>query len=267
MRHPTETDASEGGRRLLAHRRHAEILERLAEDGSVSVADLAAQFHVSRETIRRDLKQLAERGALSLIHGGAARFTASEPTLGARSVVNAAGKAAIGRAAAGLVEDSMVVLLDSGTTALAVAEALSARRDLTICTPAPAIALRLCHLPGFRVFLLGGEVDPAEEAVTGPDAIEALRHLRVDVAFIGAGGLSPAGEVTDFTRSGAEQRARMIEAAASAWFVAGHEKFGRLTPMRIAGSDRAGLIVDHAPGDAAAAALAARGQRLVVAGV
>lgn len=250
---------------MLAHRRDAEVLKRLAAAGSVAIADLAEAFGVSRETIRRDLKRLAGQGALSLVHGGAAIFTAQEPALGARSGENAAGKAAIGRAAAGLVEDGMVVLIDSGTTALAVAEALAARRALTVCTPALGIALRLCRVPGFRVVMLGGEVDAAEEAVTGPDAMAALRHLRVDLAFIGVGGLSAAGEVTDFTRAGAEQRARMIAAADAAWFVAGHEKFGRLTPMRIAGADRAGLIVDQPPGREVAAAMTRRGQRLLVA--
>lgn len=251
-------------RRMLAHDRHAEIMDRLARDGSVAIADLAELFDVSRETIRRDLKQLAEGGALSLIHGGATPFAASEPALGARSVANAAGKAAIGKAAADLVADGMVVLLDSGTTALAVADALTRKSNLTICTPALAVALRLCRLPGFRVFMLGGEIAPAEEAVSGPDALEALRHFRVDLAFIGAGGLSASGEVTDFTRAGAEQRARMISAADNAWFVADHEKFGRLTPMRIAGSEHAGLIVDRSPAKNIQAAMKRRGQRIIV---
>lgn len=58
--------------------------------------------------------------------------------------------------------------------------------------------------------MLGGEIDPAEEAAVGLDALEAIGRFRVDVAFLGGGGLSPDGEVTDFTRNGAEQRSRML---------------------------------------------------------
>ena len=96
------------------------------------------------------------------MHGGAARCEASEPALSLRSQENAAGKAAIGRAAAGLVENGMVVLLDSGTTTLAVAQALAELRNLTICTASLPIALLMCHVPGMRVHMLGGEIDPGE---------------------------------------------------------------------------------------------------------
>ena len=98
--------------RPIAARRHDEILKRIAATGIVSVEELAKAFGVSRETIRRDLKALAERGRLDVVHGGAARREVVEAAFDQRSHENAEGKAAIGRAAADLVEDGMVVLLD-----------------------------------------------------------------------------------------------------------------------------------------------------------
>jgi DeoR family transcriptional regulator, glycerol-3-phosphate regulon repressor len=252
--------------RALAPRRHDEILRRLALDGSVGIAELARFFDVSRETIRRDLKLLAERGQLDLVHGGATRFEASEPALALRSQENAEGKLAIGRASAGLMKDGMVVFLDSGTTTLAVAQALGMQQNLTVCTTSLVIALLLCHQPNVRVHMLGGEIDPAEEAATGIDALEAIGRFRVDLAFLGGGGLSPDGEVTDFTRAGAEQRSRMIMTSASSYFVLDASKFGRLTPMRVPHFDRAtGVIVDKRPPAAIAEALARKGPRLIVA--
>lgn len=79
----------------------------------------------------------------------------------------------------------MVVFLDSGTTTLAVAHALGGLRDLTVCTTGLAIALHMCRQPQVRVHMLGGEIDPAEEAAVGLDALEAIGRFRVDIAFLG----------------------------------------------------------------------------------
>lgn len=252
--------------RALAPRRHGEILRRLAADGTVSITELADFFDVSRQTIRRDLKHLAERGQLDLVHGGATLFEATEAAFTERRGENAAAKASIGRAAAGLVRDGMVVFLDSGTTTLAVAHALAERKNLTICTTSLSIALQMCRQPLVRVHMLGGEIDPAEEAAVGIDALEAISHFRVDVAFLGGGGLSPDGEVTDFTRHGAEQRSRMIAMAAKAYFILDSSKFGRLTPLRIPRFEAAtGVIVDARPPQAICEALERRGPGLIVA--
>lgn len=252
--------------RALAPRRHGEILRRLAIDGTVGITELADFFDVSRQTIRRDLKLLAERGQLDLVHGGATLFEPVEAAFTERREENAGAKAAIGRAAAGLVRDGMVVFLDSGTTTLAVAQALYERKNLTICTTSLSIALLMCRQPQVRVHMLGGEIDPDEEAAVGIDALEAIRHFRVDIAFLGGGGLSPDGEVTDFTRSGAEQRSRMAETAAKAYFVLDSSKFGRLTPLRIPRFElAAGVIVDQRPTAAICEALERRGPAILIA--
>jgi DeoR family glycerol-3-phosphate regulon repressor len=160
----------------------------------------------------------------------------------------------------------MVVFLDSGTTTLAVAHALTERKNLTICTTSLSIALQLCRQPLVRVHMLGGEIDPAEEASVGIDALEAISHFRVDIAFLGGGGLSPDGEVTDFTRNGAEQRSRMVATATKAYFVLDSSKFGRLTPLRIPRFElAAGVIVDARPPQTMCEALERKGPALIVA--
>ena len=252
--------------RPIAARRHDEILKTIETTGTVSVEELSRVFGVSRETVRRDLKALAERGRVDVVHGGAARREIAEAALGQRSRENVEGKAAIGRAAGGLVEDGMVVLLDSGTTTLAIASSLTTKKDLTVCTNSLAIAQVLCRVPSTRVHILGEEIDPTDESAVGLEVVEALQSFRVDVAFIGAGGLSEAGIVTDYTRVGAEQRARMLAAAERGYFVLDRSKFGRLAPLRIRNADlAAGFIVDVRPPRPVEEALASRGVRLIVA--
>lgn len=251
--------------RALAPRRHSEILRRLAADGTVGITELAEFFDVSRQTIRRDLKLLADRGQLDLVHGGATLFESTEAAFTERREENADAKASIGRAAAGLVRDGMVIFLDSGTTTLAVAQALVERVNLTVCTTSLSIALLMCRQPQVRVHMLGGEIDPDEEAAVGIDALEAIGRFRVDVAFLGGGGLSPDGEVTDFTRHGAEQRSRMLATAGKAYFVLDSSKFGRLTPLRIPRFElAAGVIVDRRPPSAMCEALVRKGPALII---
>ncbi|MFE1599636.1 DeoR/GlpR family DNA-binding transcription regulator [Methylobacterium sp. ID0610] len=262
--------------RALAARRHDEILRQLAADGTVSVEAMARHFAVSRETIRRDLKLLAERGHLAIVHGGATR-RADEPALAVRRGDNPRGKAAIGRAAARLVEDGMVVLLDSGATTLAIATALAgadplaperrAFTGLTVCTNSLPVAVALCRVPGIRLHLLGGEVNAADEAAFGTEAVEALARFRADLAFVGAGGLSPTGDVTDFALLPTALRVRMLALASRAYIVADRSKFGRLTPIRLQPiPPGTGLIVDAAPPAPMAEALARRGLEVIVAG-
>lgn len=251
--------------RPIAARRHEEIVGRLRVTGTVSVEELAELFGVSRETIRRDLKALGGRGHLDIVHGGAMR-RGPELALNDRREENASGKAAIGVTSAALVRDGMVVLIDAGATTLAIAEALTARSELTIVTNALPIALAMCRVPGTRVHILGGEIDAADEASFGIEVIEALGRFRFDIAFVGAAGISDAGEITDLTSAAAELRSRMLGAANRSYLVADRTKFGRLTPIRIPrpGSLTA-LIVDHEPPPKIAASLGAQGLEIIVA--
>lgn len=251
--------------RALAPQRQDAILNRIEADGAILVADIVQQFGVSSETARRDLKALAMRGALELTHGGAVRPSLEEPELSSRSVRNTEAKARIGRRAAALVTDGMVVLLDAGSTTSAVAAMLGRRRGLTVITTSLPIARDLCRHDGFRVQIAGGTINPGDEAAEGPEVLASLARFRVDIAFVSAGGVALDGSVTDFTTLGAETRSQMIAAAHRGYFVVDASKFGARTPCRIIGQDRAaGLITDRAPPTAIGGALAARGLPVIL---
>src|SRR5690242_15096774 len=117
---------------MLAEQRHQHILSRLAKDGALTVAELVRELEVSRETIRRDLRVLAERGLILTTHGGALAADRREPELDVREGEQAAAKRAIGRRAAQLVPDGASVVLDSGSTTQAVARALTGHHRLSV---------------------------------------------------------------------------------------------------------------------------------------
>jgi len=251
---------------MLAEQRHQHILSRLTKDGALTVAELVRELGVSRETIRRDLLVLAQRGLVVTTHGGALSTDRREPDLDVREAENASAKRAIGERAAQFVPDGASVILDSGSTTQAVARALMERRRLSVYTNDWRIALLLGRRNENRITLLGGELSDIEDAVFGLDTVQQLSQYHADFAFVGAGGISAEGALTDYTRMAAEVRARMLRAASTAIVVADHSKFGRVTPVRVDGIELAGYIVtERAPARPLAKAVAARGPKIVTA--
>ncbi len=251
--------------RPLAVRRHNEIVQRLRAAGSVSVGELANIFGVSHETIRRDLKLLADQGHLDVVHGGAARRGMMEPSIVQRGGENAGGKEAIAREAARMVTDAGSVLIDSGTTTAALSYELVGRPGLTIFTNSLNHALTLCRVSGNRVVMLGGEIDGNDEAAFGTGTSTGLDSVRADIAFIGVGGFAEDGGMTDYSISAAETRGKMI-LMGRAYLLADQTKFTRRTAFRVPNVDKcAGVIVDKMPDPALAAAWEAYGWDIILA--
>jgi DeoR family glycerol-3-phosphate regulon repressor len=251
---------------MLAEQRHQFILAQVARNGALSVAELVRELNVSRETVRRDLNTLASRGLLVTTHGGALSAERHEPDLDVREAAHAGAKRTIGERAAELVPDGASVIIDSGSTTQALARALTGRHRLSVYTNDWRIALLLGRRNENRVTLLGGELSDSEDATFGLDTVQQLIQYHADFTFVGASGIAPDGSLTDYTRMAAEVRSRMLAAGSIAVVVADHSKFGRMTPVRINGFERARyLVTERAPERALAKAIAARGPEIVVA--
>ena len=252
---------------MLAERRRSLILDIVAEQGSVSVTELYRRLRVSRETIRRDITRLATENRLCKTHGGALSLDSREPAFAERMSVNLPGKRAIGRVAAALVPDGASLIIDAGTTALCVAEALAGRRQLTVYTNDVHVAARLAGRNDNRVLILGGEFQAAEGATMGRDATAMLANYFADFAFVGAGALTSHPWLMDYSREAAEIRAQMLALARTPVLLADHTKFDRIAPVRVANLDKVThLIVDNEPQGAMARALATLSAELLVAG-
>lgn len=251
---------------LLAEDRHRLILRRLDENGSVAIRALARELGVSRETIRRDIDRLATRGGFRKTRGGAVAFAPVEATDTERGMVNALAKRAIGERAAALVRDGASLILNSGTTTRAVAQALTTRRNLTVYTNDLAICRTLARRHGNRVVLLGGDLQRHEDATLGWDAVAALANYTAEFAFVGVGGLTADGGLTDFTRDGAELRGRMLSSARTVVIVADASKFATVTPIRVPHFDKVThLVTDRAPPPTLRRTLRAKGIRILTA--
>src|SRR5450755_3002250 len=134
---------AEAGQIALKEERHQYILELLRSEGRVLAADLSSRYRVSEDTIRRDLRELASSGKIQRVHGGALPRRAEAVPFVSRQQVDMESKIGIARAAADMIRDGQVVLIDGGTTNLRIASYLSRARSATIVTNSPPLALAL----------------------------------------------------------------------------------------------------------------------------
>jgi DeoR/GlpR family transcriptional regulator of sugar metabolism len=206
--------------------RHAAILDALSTDPTVRISILADGFGVSAETVRRDVEELSARGMVRRTYGGASP-AALQPGLGERERVLVAERARIGRAAAALVEEDAVVMLDAGSTTTHFAKALSARGiRATVLTNSLDAALAAGACPTLRVVVAPGELSVVERGLYGPETAAFLRRFHVDLAVIGASGLTEEGPCEAESRAAWVKRA-MLERAGRRMLLVDSAKFGR----------------------------------------
>jgi DeoR/GlpR family transcriptional regulator of sugar metabolism len=241
--------------------RHQKILDRLHQQGEVTVQELAEAFGVTPMTIRRDLDFLAEQNRLTRTHGGAMRSTPAviEFAFLERNRERIAEKQAIARAAAALVEPGMTLVLDTGTTTLEVARAIAGVPDLTVLTSSLAIASALYGRENIALILLGGNVRRNSPDLSGPLTEANLRCFRPHLAILGADALDSDGLYTSDQAIAAVSRA-MIASAEETILVADSDKFTRRAFVHFAcWLEITHLVTDNSVGEDARRWLAAAG--------
>jgi DeoR/GlpR family transcriptional regulator of sugar metabolism len=233
-------------------------------DGTSQVGDLALAFRVSEMTVRRDLRQLAREGRLERVHGGAVSVE-REPPFAEIAVERLTAKDRIGAAAAALVQDGQVVMLDIGTTTLQVARHLRGR-SLTVITTNLAAYEELLPEAGIELVLPGGTVRRNYRSLVGLLAEEALRSLSADVAFLGASGVDAQLAVWDSTMVEVPIKRAMLAASQRTVLVADADKFAMGGMVRVCGAAELDTVVtDDAVPDGVRASLADAGLEVVVA--
>ena len=228
---------------MLAEKRRRGIFDVVQNSGSISNVELARQFKVSVETIRRDIIRLNKNGVLRRTHGGALSMNSFEPAYADRMATNLESKRAIAQVAASLVPDGAKVIIDFGTTAFCVAEALANHNGLTIITSSLQTANFLAGRNGNEVVLMGGLLHPSEGATLGRDATQILENYYVDFSFVGAGVISDHPLLMDFSREAAELRGLMLKQAVTSVVLADYTKFNRTAAHRVPNFEQAAFLI------------------------
>ncbi|MGW7465623.1 DeoR/GlpR family DNA-binding transcription regulator [Streptomyces xantholiticus] len=212
------------------------ILDTARRDGSVDVGRLADRFKVAKETIRRDLHTLEEHGLVRRTHGGAYPVESAgfETTLATRTTRHVAQKSRIAAAAAELIGDAETVFVDEGYTPQLVAEALPRDRQLTVVTASLAVATVLADAEKTAVLLLGGRVRGGTMATVDHWATRMLAGFVIDLAYIGANGISREYGLTTPDPAVSEVKAQAMRSARRRIFTGLHTKFGAVSFCRFA---------------------------------
>lgn len=206
---------------MLAQKRQTQILEIMKkQDGSARMVDLAQQFRVSNETIRRDLEYLQDQGLVQRVYGGARLIKDRQPTLGQQK------REAIARAVADMVHDGERLMMSTGSTVLEVAKQLKNKKNLTIVTNSISVAYTLSDTD-FDIYILGGKLNNAEMDTYGDPGVQALQNLYADRTIIGAGGITVEYGISDYNSDDFLVRNEMMSRTNQVIVVAQSDKFGR----------------------------------------
>ncbi|MBK3641948.1 MULTISPECIES: DeoR/GlpR family DNA-binding transcription regulator [Streptomyces] len=219
-----------------AEERQREIVRAARATGSVDVTALAAQLGVAKETVRRDLRALEDHGLIRRTHGGAYPVESAgfETTLAFRATSHVPEKRRIAAAAAELLGDAETVFVDEGFTPQLIAEALPRDRALTVVTASLPVAGALAEAENTSVLLLGGRVRPGTLATVDHWTTKMLAGFVLDLAYIGANGISREHGLTTPDPAVSEVKAQAMRAARRTVFAGVHTKFGAVSFCRFA---------------------------------
>lgn len=229
-----------------ARTRRDRIEQRVRSDFEVGYAELAAEFAVSEMTIRRDVEALETLGVVRRVVGGAIAVKGkdAEPSFATRVADAAEEKRHIADAVADLVSPGETLILDSGSTALAVARSLRGRRlGLTVVTPSILVALELVDEPDTTVVLTGGEVRPGELSLIGPTAEDTLAQYNCDTFVMGVAGIDVDRGISDYHHGESRVKRSATRRADRVIVAADKSKLGRVTFVSIAALADVGVIV------------------------
>jgi DeoR/GlpR family transcriptional regulator of sugar metabolism len=211
------------------------IFERVEKTGEVSLTDLSIEFEVSEMTIRRDVERLVAEGAVQLNVGKVIRSSSGsyEPPFTIRTERNAAQKTAIASAVARSLNDRQTVVLDGGSTGVAIAKEIF-HRTLTVCTPSLRVANVLVNAPDIQLIITGGNVRRGEESVIGQTAIATLNSFRFDTYVMTVSGISLTHGFTEWNEADAAIKRTALAVSTACFVAADSSKLDRVAFSHVA---------------------------------
>jgi DeoR family glycerol-3-phosphate regulon repressor len=214
--------------------RHEKIMQMVRQSGKVLVDELAAEFDVTSQTIRKDLNELCDRQMLLRVHGGAMLLSSVENmAYEARRSIARDQKARIGTAAAALIPDNASLFVNIGTTTEAVAKALLAHIGLMIVTNNINVANVIRPVENNQVIIAGGVVRASDGGIVGEAAVDFIKQFKVDFAIIGASAIDSEGALLDYDFREVKVAQAILENANTVILVADNTKHERTAPVRI----------------------------------
>ncbi|HMZ02604.1 MAG TPA: DeoR/GlpR family DNA-binding transcription regulator [Burkholderiaceae bacterium] len=249
--------------------RQSQLLDAVRQHGALSVESLAERFGVTLQTVRRDVKLLAEAGLLARFHGGVRLPSSTTENIAyrQREALHAEGKQGIARAVAARIPNGSSLLINLGTTTEAVARELLQHQGLRVITNNLNVAAILADNPDCEVIVTGGMVRHRDRGIVGAAAVDLIRQFKVDIGLIGISGIEADGTLRDFDYREVQVARAIIEQSREVWLAADHSKFNRPAMVELARVDQIDLLfTDSAPPEPFPQLLAEAGVQVELAG-
>jgi DeoR family glycerol-3-phosphate regulon repressor len=209
--------------------RQLELVEEVRRLRTVSVEALAERFGVTLQTVRRDVRLLADAGLLARFHGGVRVPSSTTENIAyrQRQQLNDGAKSRIARAVAQAVPNGCSLSINIGTTTEAIARELLAHKGLRVITNNLNVAAILSDNPDCEVIVAGGVVRSRDRAIVGEVTVDFISQFKVDIALIGISGIEADGTLRDYDYREVKVSRAIIEHARQVWLAADSSKFNR----------------------------------------
>ncbi len=238
---------------MLGIERRNKIMEILHRDSKVYVSQLAKEFGVTEETVRRDLEKLEDQQLVQRSYGGAvlAEKAQDDISFDQRSITHVAEKRDLTNKAASLIEDGDTIFMDSSSTALMLRPHLEKKKDITIITNSVRLLYDAALNTNLHIMSTGGSLKNNSFALIGPSAYETIKKFTVDLAIISCKALSQEYGAMESTEAEASLKGLMLSRSKKRILLADHHKFDKTAFVRIGSlSLFSCLVTDQKPSEA-----------------
>ena len=229
--------------------RQFELLEEVRRARSVSVEALAERFGVTLQTVRRDVRLLAEAGLLARFHGGVRLPSSTTENIAyrQRQALNDDAKRCIARAVAQAVPNGCSLLINIGTTTEAIARELLGHKGLRVITNNLNVAAILSDNPDCEVIVAGGVVRARDRGIVGEVTVDFIQQFKVDIGLIGISAIEADGTLRDFDYREVKVARAIIEHSRQIWLAADHSKFNRPAMVELGRLDQVDTLFTDRP--------------------
>lgn len=229
---------------MIKEKRIKKIQEYVIEHQSASLDELVTVFDVSKNTIRRDVQELVDRGELKKVYGGVSVIHKKLESFEDRQVRNQQQKISISKKASSFVEDGDFIFIDSGTTTIEMFEFLK-DKNITIFTNSIDFIVRALPFENLNVISIGGMLERKTNALVNPRNMDLLKDYNIKKAFMASTGISLVNGVTNASPLESELKKTVVNRSAEVYLLVDQDKFDKYGLMTYCGLDEIDFLVTN----------------------
>jgi DeoR family myo-inositol catabolism operon transcriptional repressor len=234
---------------MIKEKRIKKIQDYVLEHQSASLDELVDAFDVSKNTIRRDVQELVDRGELKKVYGGVSSIHKKLESFQERSIRNQGQKELIAKKAASFVEDGDFIFIDSGTTTIEMFEYLK-EKHLTIFTNNIDLIVSALPHEKINVISIGGMLERKTSSFVSPQNMDLLKDYNIKKAFMASTGISLSNGVTNASPLESELKKTIVSRSSEVYLLVDHDKFDKYGLMTYCSLDDIDyLVTDQVPND------------------